>query len=547
MNGVRSIFRRKGYLFTALAAAVLLAASSGTASAQAKVTIGFETTSGSVHERAFLNANSLEDPQRIKITVEGIKLAGNTKRVANVASILGTVTITPDKPVYIARVTDGGYMDAALTADESVAYDPETAAFGSATQAAFMIHPTHWTFSDEIEIAVAYSKGGLPDGNFLPEAVELRLDVGPSGVGEGVTNPASVSPDLFTLQVGETHPKPVAKFLQPDFTLSEQSNRIVQLDIVSGEGYGEYIPAVVTEGRDEFVSVRVSNHHLVMFGDGTDNQETGGVCPVPGEDDYDEILFRIDLGTQWSSENGGLFESTGVLETEGDNGSVSHLADNRLAADGTVDPLFNRTAELTIHGCGDRAGIRDPYITLTILPENLDVNNDIGDIAIGPPLMISIDSDESAPTLSFSPTDVEIDEGGSVDSVLLAQGPNAEDVHMVKLMVEGDAMVSLMQDGVMLEEMDGYVYVDLGGNSSVRLTAMSHMDPDLMDGEMAYKAWKLLMDGGSAEGVNIGEGYWFKVDVRGMTAVPALPLLGQLLLALFLMAGGARRYRRRQG
>ena len=35
MNGVRSIFRRKGYLLTALAAAVLLAASSGTAYAQA--------------------------------------------------------------------------------------------------------------------------------------------------------------------------------------------------------------------------------------------------------------------------------------------------------------------------------------------------------------------------------------------------------------------------------------------------------------------------------------------------------------------------------
>ena len=50
-----------------------------------------------------------------------------------------------------------------------------------------------------------------------------------------------------------------------------------------------------------------------------------------------------------------------------------------------------------------------------------------------------------------------------------------------------------------------------------------------------------------ADGANIGDGYWFRVDVTGSTAVPALPLLGQLLLALFLMAGGARLYRRRQG
>ena len=149
------------------------------------------------------------------------------------------------------------------------------------------------------------------------------------------------------------------------------------------------------------------------------------------------------------------------------------------------------------------------------------------------------------PTLSFSPTDVTIDEGGETSTVLLAEGKNADDVKMVKLSVEGDAMVSLMQDGEMLEEMGGYVYVDLGGNSSARLMAMSHSDPDLMDGDMAFKAWKLME--GAAEGVNIGEGYWFTVDVRGSTAVPALPLVGQLLLALFLMAGGARLYRRRQG
>ena len=73
-------------------------------------------------------------------------------------------------------------------------------------------------------------------------------------------------------------------------------------------------------------------------------------------------------------------------------------------------------------------------------------------------------------------------------------------------------MVSLMQDGEMLEEMDGHVYVDLGGNSSARLEAMSYSDPDLMDGDTNFKAWKLTDD--SAEGVNIGDGYWFRVDVR---------------------------------
>ena len=51
---------RKGYLLTALAAAVLLAASSGTAYAQ-RVTIGFVGDQREVSEKAYLDASSQED------------------------------------------------------------------------------------------------------------------------------------------------------------------------------------------------------------------------------------------------------------------------------------------------------------------------------------------------------------------------------------------------------------------------------------------------------------------------------------------------------
>ena len=88
--------------------------------------------------------------------------------------------------------------------------------------------------------------------------------------------------------------------------------------------------------------------------------------------------------------------------------------------------------------------------------------------------------------------------------------------------------------------------VDLGGNSSARLEAMSHSDPDLMDGDMAFKAWKLMED--SVRKVSTSARATGSRSMScGLTAVPALPLIGQLLLALFLMAGGARLYRRRQG
>ena len=210
-------------------------------------------------------------------------------------------------------------------------------------------------------------------------------------------------------------------------------------------------------------------------------------CPKRNTALYNVRRFRIDLGDTsvgWATDVSN-FRNTGLLTTEA---TVTALV-------GATDPV---AASFTVEGCGDGVGIRNPQLTLTILPEGLvepasDPVN--GDITIGAPLTISIDSDEPLPTLSFSPTDVEIDEGGTISTVLVAEGPNTNDVKMVKLSVEGDAMVSLMQDGEMLEEMDGHVYVDLGGNSSVRLTAMSHSDPDLMDGDMAFKAWKLVEGG----------------------------------------------------
>ena len=70
MNGVRSTYMRKGYLLTALAAAVLLAASSGTAYAQnddATKSITFDRSSASLKE----GATSTRNPAAtVKVTRE---------------------------------------------------------------------------------------------------------------------------------------------------------------------------------------------------------------------------------------------------------------------------------------------------------------------------------------------------------------------------------------------------------------------------------------------------------------------------------------------
>ena len=91
--------------------------------------------------------------------------------------------------------------------------------------------------------------------------------------------------------------------------------------------------------------------------------------------------------------------------------------------------------------------------------------------------------------------------------------------------------------------MDGMFEVDLMDSANAILTVSADSDRALEDGMTSMATLKIE----SANGADIGDGDTVSVTVNGSTAVPALPLLGQLLLALFLMAGGARLYRRRQG
>ena len=237
MNGSRSTYMRKGYLLTALAAAVLLAASSGTAYAQ-RVTIGFVNTSGEISEKAHLNANSLEDPQRITVRVQGLR--SGSQRVPDIRTSLGGVTadgvgdnataftITANSDVQLALVNSLG---AFVGVDGTTAFVPADAPDGTLTLTAAQVE-SWFDHDDDLNLVVAQSMAGAPDDNWLSEMIELKLEV------DGT---ASVGPDVYTLTVEETDVAPVAKFKQPSFTLSEQSERTVQLDVASGRP-GKRVP-----------------------------------------------------------------------------------------------------------------------------------------------------------------------------------------------------------------------------------------------------------------------------------------------------------------
>ena len=520
MNGVRSTFMRRGYLLTALSALLLLAASSGTASAQS---IGFVGDSGTVSETASLESGALEAPHEITVRVSGLRPPGAGRDTSD----LGTLSLTASETVSVVKINANGSRTPTTGATE----------LGDTASTTILV-PGDFDSRDEVVLLVAQSATGVRDSNWYDEEIKLTLSTDEAGV--------TIPQNVYTLTVDDQNVAPVAKFDAPSFTLTEGSDRAVSLDIVSGTtGRADVtIPTVLSADQGGHVTVSVSNHRMVTIG------EPGSGCPVlPGRGtpylNQTRKAVHIELNaTAWgtvTTTTVGTFGRTARLTTAADpGGTITGLAGTDATA----------VAAMTIRAC-DVSGFRNQSVTLTIdgapSPGGLVEVPHLasrGDITIGSPLTVTVDSNESAPTLSFSPTDVTIDEGDSVSTRLIADGTSATEVGVVKLMVEGDAMVHLYHEDTMLEEMDGYVMVDMGRNNSARLTAMSMESRELQDGDMAYKAWKLV--DGSSDAM-IGDDSWFRVDVRGSTAVPALPLIGQLLLALFLMAGGSRLYRRRRG
>ena len=512
MNGARTIFRRKGYLLTALAAAVLLAASSGTAWAQTP-SVDFEDTSVTVREGAVDPAtNDTGNPHvSVNVIVSGLpsgaigtSSAGVDTPRREAIKVLGTLTFS------VAQSAAGSQIGLVV---EEVDGDPGTsvALSGSPDADDALKNPLEKALELDDKIRLTLSTA-LPEEetNWNDESFTVSVTSNSSRV-VNIGRPLQGT-------IKDKHWTPVASFGESStIRLTEGSER--ELKVSVGAPKNNRNPNRPTIPADSALIVDVSPADaFTVFGEPDVAVSNCAASPTP------VFIRAAEAGTQ-TYRNGKL--------------TLNNL-----------DVLFGATAAgaapqtFTLVACPEKGDFGDFTITLSFNEKSL-MTVDAGSVTAGPSLMIEVRNDDAVPTLSFTPTDVTIDEGDSVSTVLLAEGENASQVGMVKLMVEGDAMVDLYLDGEMLEEMDGYVMVDLGGSTKVRLTAMSLSDPDLMDGYTAYKAWKLME--GATDGAAISEDYWFRVDVIGSTAVPALPLVGQLLLALFLMAGGARLYRRRQG
>ena len=211
-----------------------------------------------------------------------------------------------------------------------------------------------------------------------------------------------------------------------------------------------------------------------------------------------------------------------------------------IIIDKTIFSYPNAPAELRLTACADMSDYRDSAVTLAFKQSALETP--VGRIASGPPAVIQILNADPLPSVSLTTAALTIEEGMSETVAILADGDLASAVTSVGLAVDGDARLSLLQDGRRLVARGGAYILDTGGNSSTILTIRADGDENLADGE-TKTATVTIVD---ASGADIGDRNSVTVTVNGSTAVPALPLVGQLLLALLLLAGPARLYFRRQ-
>ena len=503
MNGVRSISMRKGYLLTALAAAVLLAASSGTAYAQS---IGFRTTSATVMEGAS-GDDKTPAPVAIDINISGLTLDGDD---ANGDDGLGVITLDHDADeVYPGKgVASGNSL--------RVWIDGESSAFDEAITELVEHTELDGKYGVPTGGEIKYDRNGVirlliidpdKDGNWIDNKFTMSIESDMLGI--------SPSPGSARVTVVDTDAQPTVSFSKASVNLTEDSQTVSPLSIELGAG---------EDGPEDDPGQMSQLTNTIRFTTSPADAAVETTCA-------DDAVIALALSSGITK----VADEDDTWQVTGDAGQIAGMD------------------TIGITACGDMSGYRDEMVTFSFVDESLtgttDAEGMVGDLAVGPDLVVTVQSEgEDPPEVSFATTSIDIDEGSTNTVAILADGELGAEVGTVMVSMSGDAMLSLWQGDDMLEAGAGGMFEVMLGtadkpSANTILTISADSDRALEDG-MTSSATLTIE---SASGATIGGRDSLTVTVMGSTAVAALPLLGQLLLALFLMAGGARLYRRRNG
>ena len=464
---------RKRHLLTALAAAVLLAVTAGTASAQSP-RLGFSPRSGSVNEGATADADSEHPLLTVTVRAWGLPAGpagkdadGQPTARQQAIDALGEITIETEGIGRREAATIAPVYDTAAALDEDAVF----------------------AASDTFQLTVT----PVQDVDSLNDEFSLRLRSTES-ISTGARYRGTVIDD---------DPLATATFSRTDIRVFEGSDARLSVRVTAPE--------------DRRFPVQAGDRNIVL------SPSPGGAVGLAecSPDDKSDFALRV-----WSQ--------TATLAAGPGRGEITI---DRGIANYQTGP-----AELRLTACGDMSDYRDSTVTLAFKQSSLETPD--GRIAAGPPAVIRILNDDPLPSVSLTTAAFTIDEGVSETVAIIAAGALADAVMQVGLEITGDARLALLQDGRQLVARGGVTYlVDLGGDTSTVLTIRSDGDETLSDNQ-TKTATVTIVD---ASGADIGDRDTLTVTVRGSTAVPALPLVGQLVLALLVLAGAARLLNRRHG
>ena len=558
MNVAISTFVRRGYVLTALAVAVLLFASSGTAWAQTKIsaTSRFSGSSGTLPEGA--DATELDEARPLKVTITRSVRSKNDPynnppsnngdhlilqfEHNGARGLPAGITVKQDDTAQVLALTNGA-VDLAFGSSGKTRSESTTVRI--TTTDPQEEHPEKVVENIAVantQIVLTFEDDRMDDGDWLPETFSMTVskhselgaaseftDDGTAADSETTTAErlaATRDPYVndftsskFTVTIADDDPQPVFKF-------TGEASELAKTDIQ------------LAEGSEQTVMVRAG---IGAGGEGDLPTGISGTLEARSVDGEDDILLSVSPADALGPADED--DDRGIISIQIDGADIFHLAD----AQGRYD--IGEIRDVTTNGGGgislkikakDVTGFRDETVTLMLMDGRTaeQKNADGGAVGDAAPATVTVRSGKETPTVTFSTDSIDIDEGDSETVHLLAGGMQGDEVGAVTVAVRGDADISLEQNG---SPIGGTV--SFGGNANAELTIVANSDPSLEDGEEKNATVSIT----NASGALIGDPNTVTVTVVGSTAVPVLPLFGQLLLALLLMVGGARLYRRRQG
>ena len=335
----------------------------------------------------------------------------------------------------------------------------------------------------------------------------------------------------LTVTVNDDDPQPVFKF-------REESSQLAKTDIKLAEGNEQMVVVGVGigAGGEGPLPPGIATRLNLL-----DGMTSSGIPPVDRDGSLDRILLSVSpadaVGPSGDADRG-LISIMGL----NDNNMYEDLESDGQGryAIGTIMESVGVTGIPLKIKAKDVSGFRDEMVSLMLMDGRTEDQMDADGGAVGDaaPATVTILSGAETPTVTFSKESISLEEGESETVHLLAAGMQGDEVGAATVVVRGEARISLRQNGSPVSGL-----VSFGGNANAELTIVANSDPSLEEGE-EKTATVTITD---ANGALIGDPGTLTVTVVGATAVPVLPLFAQLLLALLLMVGGARLYRRRQG